>query len=219
MSNAIFPTLQGLKIDISRAPEFVTKIQTATSGREGRASFTATPKWKYKLQFEFLRQGQLDGATHSELHTLMGFFMQRRGSFDSFLYQDQDDYSCDNQLIGVGDGVTTSFQVVRTLGGFTEPVCNVQSIVVSSSMWTAGGGSMWTSGSNPMWLGGGGYTLSQNGMLTFATAPAVGVNVYWSGTYYYRARFADDSLSFDQFLRRFWEAKTVEFVASLGTKV
>ena len=49
MSNAIFPTLPGLKWGTTRTPQWSTQVQQASSGREMRAAFWSYPRWKYSL--------------------------------------------------------------------------------------------------------------------------------------------------------------------------
>ena len=121
VSGPVFPVLPGLKWDVVKQPEFSTKIQRSASGREARAAFWTYPLWTYKLGYELLR----DDATN-ELDTLLGFFLARRGAFDSFLFLDPDDNTITGQAFGIGDGVTAAFQLQRTLGAFTEPCRDIK---------------------------------------------------------------------------------------------
>ena len=52
----------------------------------------------------------------------MGFFLQLQGQFGTFLYTDPDDNAVTGQAFATGDGATTSFTMMRSLGGFLEPV-------------------------------------------------------------------------------------------------
>ena len=52
----------------------------------------------------------------------MGFFLQLQGQFGTFLYTDPDDNAVAGQAFATGDGTTTSFTMMRSLGGFLEPV-------------------------------------------------------------------------------------------------
>jgi len=118
MSNDVFPVLPGLKWGIVKTPIWSTKVLTAASGRETRGSFQSYPRWRFTLAYEFLR-----GANgFDELQRLVGFFNQRGGSFDNFLYRDPADYTVADQALGVGDGTTLEYRFVRALGGFVEPV-------------------------------------------------------------------------------------------------
>lgn len=117
MSNLVFPTLPGASIDVKRSPSWESNVQRSVSGRSiGITAFTY-PLWKYRVSFEFLRADSV-----GELEEIVGFFNKHRGRTDTWLFLDEDDYLVANQQIGLGDGVTTSFQLVRSYGGFVEPI-------------------------------------------------------------------------------------------------
>ncbi len=220
MSNEIFPLLPGLMWDIKKTPKYNTKIMQAVSGRELRASFQATPIYTFQLAFEFLRQGQ--GKT--ELDLLQGFFMARRGSFDNFLLTIPGDNQVTSQVIGVGDGTSTSFQLSRTISGVTEPVSDVliPANGMDLGMWSATSGQgMWATDTSAvlMWNPINTYTISATGKITFSVAPPAGSQIFWTGTFYYRCRFKDDDVEFNQFLYNLWEAQTIDLVGSLSGKI
>ncbi len=225
MSNAIFPTLPGLAFDVVKTPTFSTSIQSARSGRELRRRNWAHPLYKIGLTFEFLR----DEAAFNELKTLAGFYMQRDGSFDSFLFTDPDDYIALNRQYGTGDGVTTTFQLDREFGGAVEPVTNIDAstLMLGVSMWSTNPLTpMWSSNTDaPMWSGakdytlGTDYTVSASGLITFTTPPAAGEPLIWNGNYYYRARFNDDANDFTKFMENLWNLKTCDLWATLGDRI
>lgn len=199
MSNAILTNPVGLKIEVSKKPSFSTLINRAVSGMESRLGLMAYPLWEFSLAYEFLR----DMAAFNELENLVGFFVQRRGSLDSFLYTDPQDSSVMDQSIGIGDGANKNFQLQRAWGGFNEPVHNVNAITnvkVNGSATTA-------------------YTINSTGLITFTTAPANTATVTWSGTYYYRCRFSADELEASQMLKDLWELKKLQFIGSTMNKV
>jgi uncharacterized protein (TIGR02217 family) len=200
MSDILFPELPGVTWKTTWSPTFRTKVQSAVSGKEYRASLMANPLYNFTLTYEFLRHG-----ARQELRQLVGFYLDRRGSFDNFLFRLEDDCSVVDQPIGAGDGVQRSFQLARSFGtGFSEPVQNVDAVVdvkVAGVVRPAGQ-----------------YTVSATGMLTFAVAPAAGA-VTWSGSYFYRARFSDDNLDVDRFMKNLWEAKTILLISSLGRRI
>src|SRR5580704_6338067 len=125
---AIFPALPGLGWSVTKAPRFATRIQRAVSGRELRVLDQPYPLWTWTLTYGVLRD-QSDtrgpgglGVGYSELRTLMGFFLAQQGALTPFLFDDPTDDSITGQIIGTGDGSTTAFQLVRTMGGFAEPI-------------------------------------------------------------------------------------------------
>lgn len=204
MGNAVLPVLPGLTWNCVSAPNFSTKVQRAVSGRELRASFRAYPLWTFRLGYEVLR----DGAAGVELDTLLGFFLARQGSFDSFLYSAPSDNAVTAMPFGTGDGATTVFQLTRALGAggfsFTEPVQNLNgtpSIYVAGVLQTSG------------------VTIGATGLVTFAAAPAAGQVLTWSGSFYYRCRFKDDVADFEQFLQGLWALKKLEMIGAPGNKV
>lgn len=202
MSNQIFPDLPGLTWSVIKAPEFSTRIQTAVSGKELRASLMAYPIYKMSLSYEFLRAS----IATPELQSLMGFFNARQGAFDSFLYTDKTDNAVTAESFGTGNGSTTKFQLIRAYGGFTEPVMNLNGLPVIKKAGVT-------------LVSGGDYTIDALGMVTFASAPAAAAALTWTGSFYYRCRFADDSNDFDNFMYQLWTLKKLNLRGCLGSKI
>jgi len=192
MSDAVFPTLPGLAWSVGKTPEFSTIVKTAVNGGETRISLWSAPRWHFKLKYELLR----DDAT-AELKTLAGFFLQRQGQFDDFLYLDPDDNAVCNQLVGTGDGVTSTFTCLRNFGGYLEPVGMVDQN--RPTAFTVAGQAA-------------AATLSGN-KATFVTAPAAGAPVMGSFGFYFRVRFAADTADFEQFMHQLWELQSCELVS------
>lgn len=196
MSNAVFPTFAGISWPVKRKAVFNTKVLTAKTGREFRSSFTSYPTYTVDLSFEYL--------SLADWKTLLGFFNSRRGRFDSFLFEDANDKSVTAQSFGTGNGAQTAFQLVRTLGGFTEPCENINgtpSIYLNGVLQSSG------------------YTISSTGVVTFSSAPANAVAITWTGNYYWRVRFDQDSSEFEENMRHFFANKKLAFVGAVGNKV
>jgi uncharacterized protein (TIGR02217 family) len=191
MGNAVFPVLPGLSWSVTKTPQWSTRTQKAVSGRELRAAYYSSPLWTFKLSYEVLRANGLQ-----ELQQLVGFFNARQGGFDSFLYADPSDNAVTQAPFGVGDGVKSKFQLTRPYGGFAEPVAALQ-----------GAPSIFVNGVQV------GFTVDVNsGVVTLAAAPPAGAVLAWSGSFYYRCRFLQDSVDFDNFMKDLWQAKKVEFI-------
>lgn len=129
MSTQVFPSTAqcpGIDISISRQVDWGDVIiQEAVTGQEVRVARRIYPRRMFELKFNFLRSSTLASFRPSvlELQTFEGFFNNRQGMFDSFLWTDPDDNATTtSQLFGSGDGVTQNFQLQRSLGGFSEPV-------------------------------------------------------------------------------------------------
>lgn len=203
MSNSVLPALPGLAWQNMKAPQFATKIQTSVGSSEVRAAFNPYPIRKYALTYNFLR----NYSAFTEMTTLYGFFCSRLGAFDSFLYDDpEDDLIADTapyMQFGTGDGATTQFQLGRSAGGFFEPVYNTHS---TPKIYIA----------NVLKSTPANYSISASGLVTFTAPPGLGLAIAWSGTYYWRCRFEDDTLEFAEFASLFWEQKSLKFRTVLG---
>lgn len=200
MSNALFPVLAGETFDGLKVPQLNTIVHQSVNLSELRASLSDAPVYTYTLKYDVLR----DDVIHNELKTLMGFFLARKGSYDSFLYADPDDGAVTAQPFGVGDGATTKFMLGRGYGDGYERVANLANaplIYANAVLQTSG------------------YTIDAYGVVTFTPAPAANVPLTWTGTYLYRCRFLHDVSEFNQFMYKLWEHKSVQFLACLGTKL
>jgi uncharacterized protein (TIGR02217 family) len=194
MSQLLFPTLPGFTYPATRtvmAPP--VRVKTTASGREFRARDSVVPRYRYSLQYELLRSSQ----ALQEWQTLMGFFNSVGGPFDDWLFQDPDDGTVSNQVFATGNGSQTVFQLARTLGGVLEPVYGP----LGTPTITVNGGA-----STP--------TVSALGAVTFASAPANGALLRWSGTFAWRCRFDGDNLEFTKNFAAFWAARRVQFLTT-----
>lgn len=193
---AVFPSFAGLEFPVVKTPVFSTLVQQSVSGMETRAAMQLYPRWKYTLSFNFLRD--LD-SPFDEFSRLAGFFLARKGPFEAFLFNDPDDNVVVNQQIGTGDGSNRNFQLIRTLGGFDEPIlCPVFVTIIVAGVALAR--SAWS------------YT-SQPGQVRLDTAPASGAAVTTDLTYCWPVRFLADETDFSKFLDKVWEAKQIEFIS------
>jgi hypothetical protein len=89
MSSLVFPTLAGIDIAVKRTPVFSTLVQTSISGKETRASFQSTPRYRYELPLNFARQyGFSVNTTADEVALLSALFNSVQGKWDSFWLPD-----------------------------------------------------------------------------------------------------------------------------------
>lgn len=193
MSTAVFPTLPGLAWSSFKRPTFSTRISKRTSGREVRAANYAYPLYAFELTYEVLRAA----TAYQELQQLMGFFLQRQGQFDSFLYLDPTDHLVASQVIGVGDGVTTTFPLIRDLGGWVEPIgaaANTPTVTVGGTVQA-------------------GWTIAGN-LLTFGSAPAAGAQIQVANLeFYFVCRFLDDVQDYENWSNDLWLLKSCKFTS------
>lgn len=203
MSNAVFPSLIGLGWSVFRTSMWSTLRQQSASGKRMALGLWSSPIYQWDLSFDVLRSGLIMGVTYTEQQQVLGFYNARQGRLDTFLYTDADDNSVTGQALGTGNGVTTIFQLLRTLGGFVEPV-NAPNAVTAVYL-------------NGVLQSGGAWSVdAATGLLTFVAAPGGGVSITADFTYYFRCEFAasssggssanftGDTMSFEKFMDKLW---------------
>nr|WP_306672101.1 DUF2460 domain-containing protein [Geothrix sp. SG10] len=113
----IFPTLAGIDIAVKRTPIWATKVQTTSSGKELRASWQSTPRWRYEFPVNFVRRAGFSANTPSdEMTAILSLFNAVRGKWDSFLYTDPYSNTASFTPFGTGNGTTTAFQLLDIEG-------------------------------------------------------------------------------------------------------
>ncbi len=199
MSNAIFPVLPGLAWSVIKTPNWSTIIQKSVGGREIRTAYYSNPLWNIQLSYEVLR----GYGSYTEFQRLLGFYNLRQGSFDSFLFSDSSDRTANNQFIATGNGVTQQFFFLHQIDTWLEPIGaldetgGVPKIFINGTQQNA---------SN--------YSIDiYGGSITFNSPPANGATISWTGNFYYRTRFADDSTDFENFAKGYWTAQAINLVS------
>lgn len=190
----VFPYAAGRTFLQRKTPIWSTDVKTAVSGKERRRALWSYPVWRYSVSYNVLR----DRPTAPDLERLFAFFCAMQGQAGEFLFFDRGDNSADDMFFGTGDGSTTEFQVTRTIGAggisFTEPVraFNGDPVVLVDGVETA-------------------VVPTATGKVQFATAPADGAALNWSGSFFYRCRFEIDELDIAQLMTGLWEGRGVDF--------
>jgi uncharacterized protein (TIGR02217 family) len=195
MTIPTFPTLPGQGWSVKKTPTFSTRLASHSSGREVRASLYAHALYQFELTFNALdSSGAWPALQAQSLQSLMGLWLTCAGQLGTFLYTDPSDYQATAQAIATGDGVTTSFTLGRTIGGFYEPVSYVTAL-----------GAVTVAGTTTA------ATLSQPNTLTFATAPASGAAIAATFQYAFLCRFLDDQAEFENFMAGLWKVGSLKF--------
>jgi uncharacterized protein (TIGR02217 family) len=184
----VFPTLAGLGWPIKITPLWNNQLQKTVTGRVVAATYQQYPLYKFRLPLNFL--------TAADFDTLLAFFNAQSGNltpfwFDAGLGND----AVANQAIGTGDGTTTEFTLLRSYGGFSEPVA----ASFGSPVLKVAGSAVSATFNSP-----------SNGQVTAAAAPASGDAVTWTGNYYFQVRFAKGSAEIDEFMSQLYEAKQID---------
>lgn len=175
-----FPLVLGLGAD--GGPEFSTSVVETASGHECRNVNWAQGRRRY------------DAApgirSESDLATLISFFEARRGRAYGFLYRDPLDnrsspfgepVTAQDQKLGVGDGVTTRFALVKHYGDavrrIARPVAGTVRLSVDGVIQNIG------------WM------LGEGGQVDFAVAPPANAVVRAGFEFDVAVRFDQDQLT------------------------
>jgi uncharacterized protein (TIGR02217 family) len=136
-----------ISLSSAGGPERRTEVVVLGSGAEERNSRWADSKRSYNAGYGI--------KSVDQLHMVIAFFEERRGRLHGFRWKDWADYkSCApnvvtdelDQEIGVGDGVTASFQLIKTYGAsfapwareIKRPVAGTMKIAVDGASQTEG---------------------------------------------------------------------------------
>jgi hypothetical protein len=133
---------------------------------------------------------------------LLTVFQTCYGSYSPFLFDDVYDNSVTDQEIGIGDGMTRDFFLLRSLGGFAQRVAALNgtpTIKLNGVIQTAT------------------FSVSPVGIISLGSPPAPGQLITWSGFYRWICRFDEDQIDLAQFMPNFWEAKSVKFSTEIIT--
>lgn len=194
---AVFP--ERISSGSRGGPSFNTSIVRHPGGAESRLPRWTAPLRKYDAREGLRRQG--------DVSTLLTFIIARIGATYGFRFKDWWDYcttatgtlhnpddaaisDTDVQTVrvsdgmpGVGNGVETQFQLVRRYSdGGVDRVRNIQKPKASSVVVAIDSVSQAS-----------GWSLDDTtGIVTFGTAPGVGLDVTWGGEFYVPCRFAED---------------------------
>ena len=191
----VLPYLPGQTPLVTKAPKWSTQVIRTASGRERRTAWWPYPLWQFTLSYEVIRRR----PPNDELSVLWEFFNALQGQFAPFLFVDPTDCEIPAvapQTFATGDGVTTVFQLARSINSVIEPVYAAYAPTLHDNGGPAGS-----------------YALTPNGVVTFAAPPAAGHALSWSGHFYFGCRFLQDDLSAEQIVAGLWSGKALKFTS------
>ena len=200
MSELNFPSLVALDWNVTRTAIWDTDIQTSRSRREFRVQAQDAPVWQWDFRYNFVSDDRTAGM--SELQKILGFWLAHRGSFDTFLYTDPNDYQAINEPVGIGDGVNKLFKYSRSLGGteypFPEPLYLCQAL-------------------GPPKVNDDGVSVYQSSATGFelVNAPPVGAVVTCDIEYKWRCRFEGQKMGTEQFAYKLFNLRQVTILSVL----
>ena len=184
----MFPTLPPLGWSVFVKPRFATDLARHVSGRETRRPAYSGALYDLELTLQVLRADE----PRAEVQTVAGFYQSVGGRDGAFWFAPPGLTAFSGQLLGVGDGVRTSFPLVASFGGVLNPVqCTLGVTVVyfdgapQSSGWTV------SAGFGPA--------------IAFSSPPAIGVAVSADFEALWLCRFAEDVADFENFMALLWK--------------
>ncbi len=188
--------------DASVCPEFSTSVAVTASGHERRSSLWSDARLRFDVGPGI--------RSEEELGVLIAFFRARRGAARGFRLTDPFDFSSNggtapptsaDQLLGIGDGTTASFQLMKRYGEEPDPqlrrITRPRPGTVSISVDGVETG---------------GWTLEPGGRVVFASAPATGAVIRAGFLFDVPVRFAEDRLDIAGANFRAGEAPSVPLI-------
>lgn len=176
-----------IALDARGGPERMTDVVTLASGAEERNSRWAHSRRKYNAGYGV--------KSRADMQAVLAFFEERRGRFHSFLWRDGFDYSSNggsgtptpvDQVIGVGDGSVTQFQLIKRYGANFDPYDRPVTKPDAASVRVAVAA---------VELSGGQFSVDDlTGLVTLSVAPAVAAEVTAGFVFDVPVRFDMDRL-------------------------
>lgn len=172
---------EDVEVGAHGGPAFNTTVVTFSSGAEQRNADWQLVRHTFDVGYGI--------GNISDFETVRAFFFARRGKWRAFRFKHWDDYNCDNELVGTGDGVATDFQIVKNYES-SGPFPYVRTITrpVSGTVQVFKNGVLQLSG----------YTLNgdTSSNVHFAVAPTLGVLITVTCEFDVPCRFDTDQFDF-----------------------
>lgn len=194
----IFPVFPGLGFPVQRKPNWRTVIASHPSGGETRTALWPYPLWEFELTLEGLSGaknafGNLIGNSYQEL---LGFYLAHGGQLTAFLFRDPIFNQQTGGFCGAGDGTTTAFLFMRTIGGAAEP-----------ASWVVPTPTVYLNGlAQPLST----WQLVPPNNLVFLSPPGAGATITADFNYMFTCRFAEDSGDYEQQMINLFDMKSLK---------
>lgn len=180
-------------------PEFATDIAEAVSGSEQRARRWNKARWRGDISYPLRQVADVADQTNY-IRQVVALFLLAGGQLDCFRCRDWNDYQCTDAAPGTmrstvddtivaGDGTTKVFQFTKTY----DPVLLMTGSAGSSTYVR----DIFLHVGTPAIKVAGVVTAPSsivNGWATFASAPALGAPLTWTGEFDFVCRFDVDRL-------------------------
>jgi uncharacterized protein (TIGR02217 family) len=157
--------------------EFSTNIQPIANGFESRNADWDFERMSFTVPFK--------NVPIEAIRAIRKIFKIVRGQNHTFLHKDRGDYQAVDEKFGIGDGVTTHFQLSITNtcdggGEYTRVITKPATGVVTKADGVIAGSAVSTT----------------DGSVIFADAPDDGAILTWSGNFFIHVRFNSDKFTY-----------------------
>ena len=207
----VLPAAARYGFSIHKKPTFASAVAEAVTGREVTSARQAYPLWEFELTYEVLRdftQNQTPDfyfAAFNEYSALLTAFLVGQGQAQDFYYDDLSDDTRVGQIIGHGDEVSVLFPILRTWGvgttTFNEPVGGID---VDSTITVYIDGTPLTPAGN--------WSIDPTQQyVVFVLPPAGCAVISVDFKFFYRCRFLEDVVDFEEILHNLWQLKALKF--------
>jgi len=177
MAYPVMPTMPlSMAAGLKKSPRWNTVRQKGPAGINAAIALMPFCVWDFEFSLD-----NITGHEHtasSVVAQMLGTFMATAGGAGLFLFADPQDNSVTGAQFGKGDGTSKSFQLSRNIYGYPDIIQNVNG---TPSIYV--GGTLTAPAS-----------ITTTGVVTFATAPASGAVLTWTGNFMYACRFAEDTI-------------------------
>lgn len=158
------------------APNFETRVTTRRNRYESRNAELDQVLHDVSIPFQ--------NISKDDVLDIKRLFLVCRGRLHTFYVRDHADYEADDEIFGIGDGVTTTFQLRKISEADGQTYERLIYLPVGATITDNGA----TAGANTV--------DDETGEVTFSVAPVAGHILRWSGLFNLKVRFAADRLPF-----------------------
>lgn len=190
----LLPTIIGLAWPVDRSPTWDTLVQRAYGGKKTSIPRRSDAVYQYSIDINVLRI-----FSPGDYQNMVGFVNSLQGQFASFYFDDRNDDSVTDEIFGVGDGSSTTFQLVRAYNYTYDTVTMLR----GPAPTIKANGVTLISGTN--------YSINNYGLVTFVVPPVLHAVLQWTGGFYWLCQFNIDKFDFSEFAYQFFELKKLTF--------
>jgi len=165
-------------------PYFSTTVYSTSSGFEQRNMNWEDARCQYDVSYGI--------KDKTDMGVVLNFFYAMRGKAIGFRYKDWSDYKLTQELIGLGDGTTVAFQIIKTYAASTQEYVRTIRKVVTPVVGPPA--ILFEVYVNDV-LQSSGYTVNYNtGIITFDVAPTAAATIKVTCEFDVPVRFDTDEM-------------------------